>query len=175
MKKGCSVKRKAQMNLSFGMIFSVFLIVFFLVFAFFAVKKFIGISDTTKIYDFVLSLQSRINDVMKSDHGSINFEYRILPTSVDRVCLVDFSASPKGVNLGDFQTFQKYSSGMDKNLIIDPVSKWKGMNSFVIENINLQQITENENPYCFTIDNGVATATISKGIKDILSGRVKEV
>ena len=51
-------KKNAQMQLSFGMIFSIILIVFFLAFAFFGIRAFLGVQDSAKTAKFLNDFQS---------------------------------------------------------------------------------------------------------------------
>jgi len=76
------------MRLSFGMIFSIILIVIFVAFAFFAIKKFLGIQDAMKIGQFTDGLQSDVDKLWRGSQGSQEVEY-FLPTNVEAVCFVD--------------------------------------------------------------------------------------
>lgn len=76
------------MRLSFGMIFSIILIIIFVAFAFFAIKKFIGIQDAMKIGQFTDRLQSDVDKLWRGSQGSQEVEY-FLPTNVEAVCFVD--------------------------------------------------------------------------------------
>ena len=77
--------RKAQMKLSFGMIFSIILIIIFISFSFYAIQKFLELQDTIKIAQFGERLQSDVNKMWKGTQGSQNVEYN-LPRKVNAVC-----------------------------------------------------------------------------------------
>ncbi|MBU0958555.1 MAG: hypothetical protein KKB31_01290 [Nanoarchaeota archaeon] len=81
-------EKKAQMKLSFGMIFSIILIVFFLVFAFFAIKMFLGTNEKAVLSKFVDGLQTDITTIWKSPQGSQQISYR-LPKNIEEVCIAD--------------------------------------------------------------------------------------
>ena len=77
--------KKAQMKLSFGMIFSIFLIILFLIFAFYAIKKFIFLQQDVQIKSFVNDLQTDINRAWKEDKASATEQYS-LPDKIEEVC-----------------------------------------------------------------------------------------
>lgn len=80
--------KKAQMKMSFGMIFSIILIVAFLAFTFYAIQKFLGFKKVADVGIFKDNLQRDINDVWKSSQSSQNVEY-ILPSEVNYVCFIN--------------------------------------------------------------------------------------
>lgn len=84
MKRG----KKAQMKLSFGMIFSIILIVFFLAFGFFAIKMFIGTSDKAQLSKFIDSFQTDVTNLWKAPQGSQQIDYD-LPNEIQEVCIAD--------------------------------------------------------------------------------------
>lgn len=86
--RGAKKNKKAQMNLSFGMIFSILLIIFFLSFAFFGIKKLITIQQDTQIKLFIKDLQEDVDKLWTSNSGSNKLSY-VLPQKVEKVCFVN--------------------------------------------------------------------------------------
>jgi len=86
--KVCSRSKRSQMKLSFGMIFSIILIIVFISFAFYAIKTFLGISDEARIVKFVDDLQLDIKKIWKGSQASQEVKYS-LPNKVEAVCFVD--------------------------------------------------------------------------------------
>lgn len=82
------MNKKGQMKLSFGMIVSIILIIFFLAFAFYAIQKFLGWNDTGLNVNFKNDLQTDITTVWRSSESNRLEEYRI-SNKVKRVCFVD--------------------------------------------------------------------------------------
>jgi hypothetical protein len=82
MKKG--VKR-GQLKISFGMIFSIILIIIFLSFAFYAIMKIIGFQQNAQIGMFVNDLQEDIDNLWNSESGSFDREY-VISKKVESVC-----------------------------------------------------------------------------------------
>ena len=74
--------------MSFGMIFSIILIIIFLVFGFYAIKKVIELQQTIQIETFLEDLQNDVDKMWKSVQGSQEVKYT-LPTKVTAVCFED--------------------------------------------------------------------------------------
>ena len=85
-------KSKAgQMNLSFGMIFTIILIIVFIAFAFYAIGKFLNIQKAAKTAQFIDAFETDVNRMWKSSQGSHQINYSV-PSSVDYLCFTDFSS-----------------------------------------------------------------------------------
>lgn len=85
MKKRFS--KRGQLKLSFGMIFSIILIIIFIAFAFYAILKFLGLQDSVKIAQFTDNLQDDINKMWRGS-GSQEVEYSV-PSKIKSICFVD--------------------------------------------------------------------------------------
>jgi len=162
------MKKRAQMNLSFGMIFSIILIIVFISFAFYAIGKFLDIQKSAKTGQFISNLESNVNQMWTSSQGSQELEYS-LPTSVDYVCFADFSggaskSGPKQEIYGDL----RFVHFEDENMFFYPVGSSGAVDSAQIENIDVFEITKIENPYCITVAKGDVKLTIRKGINERL-------
>jgi len=137
-----SRKKKAQMKLSFGMIFSIFLIIIFIAFAFYAIMKFLDLQDSVKIAQFSENLQSDINKIWSSTQHSQKVSY-VLPTKIKSVCFVN----------------DEY-----ENLIFNS-DKFVGGNQ--IEHINITKITE-EGDFCIDNIDGKIKMIIEKNYGESL-------
>ncbi len=67
--------KKGQIKLSFGMMFSIILIIFFIAFAFFAIQKFLGLGNTISIGKFVEDFQLNVDKLWEGVKGSQESEY----------------------------------------------------------------------------------------------------
>ena len=74
------------MRLSFGMIFSIILIVIFLAFSVYAIKKFLGIQKTAQVSEFLNNIQTNINQMWRGSEGSVEREYRSEERRVGKEC-----------------------------------------------------------------------------------------
>ena len=77
--------KKAQMKMSFGMIFSIILIIVFISFAFYGIKKFINLQEEVAIQKFPEDLQNDVDKLWNSNQGSQEISYS-LPKKVSEVC-----------------------------------------------------------------------------------------
>lgn len=96
------MKRKGEMKLSFGMIFSIFLIIIFIAFAFYVIPKFLGFQNQISVGKFIDEFKSDVEKMWKSTQGSQELEYS-LPEKITEVCFNDESKvyfKPLGVGEG---------------------------------------------------------------------------
>lgn len=139
MKRG----RKGQIKLSFGMIFSIILIIVFLAFAFYAIKIFLGIQDAAQTEKFINDLKSDIDRVWKSTESSEEKEY-VLPSKIDAVCFRD----------------DEY-----ENLFFQSDKFFEGEQ---INHIDTSKITSTENPFCIENVRRKVKLTLVKEIDEAL-------
>lgn len=158
-------KPKAQMQLSFGMIFSIILIIVFLGFAFYAIKAFLGFQNDAKAGRFFDSLQSDIDRVWKSSLSSEQQDY-VVPSYAEYGCFVDFSSGAKGPQSTFYTELKKISSDAE-NLAFYPV-KFTGFESTELNHIDLIETTKNENPLCIKTSNGKVSLTLKKDFGEAL-------
>jgi hypothetical protein len=77
--------KKGAMELSFGMIFSIILIIAFMAFAFWGIKKFIDIQKTAQVGMFVDDFKNDVDRVWRSPQSSEKKTYS-LPSRIEKVC-----------------------------------------------------------------------------------------
>ena len=138
--------KRGQIQISFGMIFSIVLIIIFFAFAFYAIRIFFGIGDSAEIGKFVNDLQSDVNRIWRSTESSYEEKY-FLPSEINKICFADFSsdAEKKGINENIYSELIMNYHRIE-NVFLYPEGSWK--NSFEIKNLNIFEITRNENPFC---------------------------
>jgi hypothetical protein len=135
---------KGQLDISFGMVFSIILIIIFLAFGVYAIIKFLDFQQTIQIDTFLNNFQNDVNTMWKSSQGSQIVTYT-LPTKIKSVC---FSTERESENL-------KFISAQ----IIS------GKN---INNIDIANITKDENPFCIENVKGKVSMTIVKNFGETL-------
>lgn len=81
-------QKKGQTQISFGMIFSVILIIGFIAFAVWGIKKFLDVSDFAQAEKFKSDFQADIDNMWTSTQGSQALEYA-LPKKIGQVCFED--------------------------------------------------------------------------------------
>ena len=135
--------KRGQLKISFGMIFSIVLIIVFLAFAFYAVKKLIEFQDNIKVNQFGDDLQKDIDNLWRSSQGDYDREYRV-PNKVVSVCIVD----------DDYE-----------NLIFTAEEYIQGKN---IKNVDIEKTLENKDSLCFNNVNGKVIINFKKDYGDAL-------
>ena len=139
------MKKKAQMKLSFGMIFSIFLIIIFLAFGIYAIKNFLEMQEDVQTAQFADGLQSDINKLWKGSQGSQGLKYS-LPKKIVSVCIVD----------------DEY-----ENLIFR-TSDYEYVEGRLLKNIDVEKILGSSDEFCIETINGKVQLTIKKSYGDAL-------
>ena len=120
--------KRAQMKLSFGMIFSIILIIAFIVLAFYGIQKFLGFSETAEIGIFQKALQTDITGVWQSTQANQRVEY-FLPSKIKYICIIN----------GDYENLiyksDKFIPGYTLNHV-DLLETVGTGDEFCLENIN---------------------------------------
>lgn len=163
--------KRGQMQLPFGMIFSIILIVVFLGFAFYAIKTFLAFQDSAKAGKFFDDLQSDIDRIWKSSRSSEQQEY-VIQSGAGFVCFIDFSSDAKGGNSIFYPELGRADYG-GENLVFYPV-KFNGFESKEINHINIEQTTDKENPLCIKTKNGKVSLFLKKDFGEALVTISKE-
>ena len=154
-------------GMSFGVIFSIFLIIFFIVIAFIAIKAFLSTQQCAKIEIFKKDLQYDIDKAWNSQDYSSEFK-RNLPSSLQYVCFANVSGSitATGVEKGIGEEIQIY--GEENNMFYYPLEKSCDTPDNKIKHLNTGEITKIKNPYCIRINKGIISFRIEKGFNDVL-------
>lgn len=136
------------MGLPFGIIFSIILIVVFIMAAFFAINHFLEISKCTQVGEFYDDLQKNVNDAMASGGSEFTFKTS-LPSGIQKICFANLSAPITG-DKEDYEAMKNYDV-YDANTFLLPSGKTCGMQYKLIQRINVSEITKMKNPYCVDV------------------------
>jgi hypothetical protein len=154
--------KKADMSLPFGLIFSIILIVVFIIIAFIAVKNFLNIGDCAKVGQGYDKLQQKIDTAWRSQISEFEYELSV-PSGITKICFANLSEGFRGnTSKADYETIKRYSV-YDVNTYLVPPEKACEMSYKQINHIDLEEITKNRNPYCINLPGKI---TISKGTFD---------
>ena len=115
--------KKGQIQISFGMIFSIILMILFIAFAIYAINIFLGIQGQASEQKLAHDIQEDIDRVWRSSESSQEFEY-LASGDINGICLTD---------------------SVSENLIIRSGAETE---RFLLEHIDILEITSSENPYC---------------------------
>jgi len=160
------MQKKGGIKLSFGMIFSIILIIIFIAFAFYAIQKFLQIQDAAKVGQFTNNLQSDIDSAWKGSQRSQKVEYS-LPKKIEYVCFIDINSGRSGTNR-NFYDELKHICYNDENMAFYPIGSSQGIESKEIKHIDIEKITLDENPFCIKNIDGKAEMTIQKNFGEEL-------
>ncbi len=136
------MNKRAQIHISFGMIFSIIMIIVFIAFAFFAIQKFLGIQRNIQINQFYDNLQTDVNAVWNSAQSSQAKSYNV-PSSIGKICFIN--------------------SQSGNMIIYDESGKPTGSSN--IEHIDFVTIATSENP-CFEDIGGKISLVLRKGFNE---------
>ena len=132
------MNKKGQLKLSFGMMFSIMLIIIFIIFAIYGIQKFLSFQKELKYQSFAEDLQHDIDQIWKSSYGSKLVNYN-LPTEVKSICFV--------------------ANDTFENLIYKPSFLHEGI---IINHLNLAEILKNPKSFCIEGDKGHFSFIIKK-------------
>lgn len=134
-KRNLAVKKniKGQTQISFGVIFSVFLIIVFVAFAIYGIGKFLEVQRLAQLGVFKSDLQEDIDSkYLSTGGGATSVSYSNIPRKIKQVCFVDDRYENMQFIPSDFQgyllnniNFVKTLSGSNthpKSLCIDVIN-----------------------------------------------------
>ena len=152
--------------MSFGMIFSIILIVLFLAFTVYGIMMFLNFQKSVQVGQFMEYMQDDINTMWSGSLGLVDKEYRI-PEAIQYACFFDLNTQPIGPKTEFASDFELFSEGVN-NFYFYPVGSAEGLDSKVIKNIDIAKITSSENPYCIPNAKGKIKMTIKMDLGDSL-------
>jgi hypothetical protein len=148
-------KKSQLFGMPFSIIFSIFLIIFFLIAAWVGIKIFwspgcdCAFSDQSQEGMFKDNFQIAIDDVWNSAGADRNFKIN-LPSKIERVCFMDYNSIARGTSDSLFKELRNGGSG---NMYLYPLKcACTGFKVLTMKHINITDTTKTNNPLC--IDNG---------------------
>lgn len=159
--------KKGQLfGMPFNMLFSILLIIFFLVAGFIAIRFFLGFQKQSQLGLFIKDLQDSLDDSWNSPSASFDFK-QTLPSGIEYVCFINmtdesFNANPIEEQVYDYVQFSGASYNI--NFVYWPVEKAGELAYTNLKHIKLPE----GNPYCIAVENNLATIKISKDFGEAL-------
>ncbi len=160
-------KSQEAIGMSFSMIFSIILIIFFIAVAFMAIRYFLKVQNCARVGDFVSEVKIKTTEAWDSQKSGFEKKY-ILPSNLEYVCFADLSQELRGQNeavledLGFFQEWEK------SNMLLYPKGNSCNMPVHNIEHLDIAKMTKTKNPYCIEVKSGQITLKFEKGYVDRL-------
>jgi len=131
--------KRGQTKLSFGMIFSIILIIIFISFAFYAIKHFLSLQEKIQLEKFVDDINDDVDELWKSTQGSQTVTYS-LPSKVKQVCFAN----------------DAYGNLLLKDKKGIPLGSWQ------IDHLNLDEMLGNRRQICFEVAGGKLEIVLEK-------------
>ncbi len=155
IKSGCNKGKRAQMEIGFGVIFSIILIVVFISFAIFGIIKFLDTQSNIQAEAFKKKLQDDINSAYMSVSVSNPVKYDV-PRNVQKVCFIRDRLVYEGGDLYE-------------NMYFVPERKYDGA---LLKNIDIIKILSNPESsgeeFCVSANSGKIAVTLKKSSGDTL-------
>ena len=157
-------KRGQILGLSFETIFSIILIVFFILIAIIVINAFLKTQKCAEIGIFIDEINSDVKRSWNSQYDKHIFKGD-LPGSIDYVCFANLSQSAVGSfrNIGRELTLFE---GKKANMFFYPTGKSCEMPYHYVAHLDNERITKNKNPNCFEVIDGEVRFEIEKGLSD---------
>jgi hypothetical protein len=154
-------KRGEVFGMSFGMIFSIILIVFFIATAFIGIKYFLSYQCTLQGNLLVKDLQGDIDKAWNSEKTILTFNSS-MPScfDVDYICFIDFSKDPisaSNIEINIYDNIKHSSYSADKILY------FYNEDSMVVKSSTIKHLDlSKKNPVCFRVINDKVSIKIQK-------------
>ena len=149
------MNRRGSIELSFGMIFSVIIMIAIVGVAVYAITTFLHIGKTTNLALFHQKFQETVDDVWATSITNRVFSF-LIPNSIKLVCfgsLAGNSYNPQYEN--EFRELKRYASGFEQqntNRFMHPQEKAEGFAYKKIDKIDLSGIVNGFD--CFEVRDG---------------------
>jgi hypothetical protein len=151
-----SKKSQEIFGMSFGMIFSIILIVFFVIVAIIAIKAFLDVQKCAKVGLFLSNFQDEIDSAWNANDITLEFKGN-LPSGIKQIC---FSNTTNAFSGPDKELGIELDIYPDKNMFLLPSNKACDMSENNILHLDINSITRTNNPYCIDVKNGKFTMII---------------
>lgn len=159
--------KRSQLQISFGMIFSVILIIVFIAVAIYAIIMFLELKCAADTGLFKQDLQDEVNRAWAGDESSFVFNSTI-PSKIEKICFINLLEEGKGENENIYAIFKKYGY-VNVNMFFYPLNKaCSDARAFDIQHVNIKNITEEDNPYCVDVVDSKISIRIEKDFRESL-------
>lgn len=155
-------RRKGQVQLSFGMIFSIMIIIATLAIAGYVIVKFLNLQSNVSCKLFYSDLQKKVDKAWYEDFSSSTFN-KEAPRGIDKVCFGN--STQKVFDLDEQKIFDEieFYAEKDSNLFFYPLNGCKQDEfTFQIKHVNIDGF------FCSVAKDGKISVKLNKGINDAL-------
>jgi hypothetical protein len=153
--------KRGQFQISFGMIFSIILIIAFIAVAFYVIKVFLGVKDCTQIGRLFQEVQDSVEKAYRSPETSDDISVTV-PSHVEKVCIINLQASAKGPMSDAYDRLTL----VNRNFVIYPKTECSDLGGIDLTKIDITSITSEENPFCIDVKKSKVNLRVEKGLYD---------
>lgn len=136
-------KNRGAIEMSFGTIFSIILIITFIAFGIYGIMKFLDLQKTIQVEKFLRDFQGDIDKMWKSSQGSQRIDYA-LPANIVSVCFKE----------DEFENMQFTSNNIIRGKMI--------------LHIDIEKTIGSEGSLCIQNVNGKVSMTLAKNFGEVL-------
>ena len=152
--------KKGQVQISFGMIFSIIIVIATVAIGFYVITYFLNLSSCTKVGIFWNSFNEEVDKAWNSDITEKIFEKNV-PSGITHLCLGNFSQMPFEVDKKFFNELKGYG-GSDKNAYLYPPGKACDAAFYNIRHAKTDRF------FCIPVESGTLKIKLSKTSSDAL-------
>ena len=158
--------KRGQFEISFGMIFSIIIIIATVAVAFYVIKEFLGVNECAGIGSFYADFQSKVTQAWSSTISQGVYTGTI-PTGVDYVCFVNPDKPYVGVKYASQynalqDAIQTFGADEKKNVFLYPGAGCKGLEYYAMQHVNISDF------FCANVVDGKVSVNFQKDVSDAL-------
>lgn len=161
------MEKRGQFQISFGMIFSMFLIVIFLVVAFVVINNFLNLQGEVEERQVIKNLNDEVKQISQSTTSANEkpFVGDLGDTKITHACFFDSKGAKKGAFVEQYEEFSWQETDEEHNLYFYPREE-SYVYSSEIKLVNMTYFKAN--PYCVSVQDGKFALKLSKNIGEVL-------
>jgi hypothetical protein len=152
--------KRGQLEISFGMIFSIIIIIAVIATSFYVIQYFTKLSKCTTIGLFYEGIQSEVNEAWQGTTSKTLFSGNV-PSSTDYVCFGNMSLSAGAADSGRKSDLMRLYRVSQSNVFMYPAQKTcPGIGDHRIDHANMQGF------FCIKEQDGKIRVSLEKGAFD---------
>ncbi len=149
------MNKRGAIELSFGMIFSIIIMIAIIGVAIYAISAFLSIGKTSQLAIFHQKFQEKVEEIWSSSITNKVVDFNI-PNSAEFVCFGNLDEESYNPNFeNEYEELRKYASGFEQkntNRFIYPPGKAKDFAYKKIDKIDTSELVNGFD--CFEVNNG---------------------
>jgi len=162
--------KKAQgiMGMGFGTIFSIILIILFVVIAFMVIRAVLNSQKCAQVNLFVEDFRNDVKTIWNGG-GDREIQNQNLPKGIEFVCFANLTKpiTARGV-LEEVGFDLTLYEGTNSNIFLYPEESACNRPYYQVEHLDLDKITSESNPKCFVVEDGKVKIRVKLGINERL-------